>query len=186
MKTIVECQAPKRPLAIDHQSIPVAKWVNLFADGEHDLKQVIRIGWTTLLLVMAVVCPSSSDSYQYLSADDLLKKFNAQKALILIDICPAPLFAIRHIPGSIETGAYPVKTAADKARLEKVLPQIEAVPHEVVIICPRGGQSAHRAFDHLKSKGVHPERIYILTRGILGWPHTTQRKPPTQQTQKPQ
>jgi rhodanese-related sulfurtransferase len=37
--------------------------------------------------------------------------------MILLDICPVEQFAKGHIPGSIETNAYPVDTDEQRARL---------------------------------------------------------------------
>jgi rhodanese-related sulfurtransferase len=135
----------------------------------------ILFALAAIVMIAATAFPSSSGPYSYISAQDLNRKLGLREGVILIDLSPAPLFSQRHIPGSIETGAYPVETPVQIGRLEKVLQRIVASSDEIVLICPKGGGSARRAFEHLKSKGVNPERIRILEGGILAWPYKIQR-----------
>jgi rhodanese-related sulfurtransferase len=144
----------------------------------------MKLTWFLLAAVqLAVACPSWSNSYHYIRPDQLHGKLNSGSSMILIDISPAALFSQKHIPGSIKTQAFPVKTTAEKTRLDKVLPLIDASDDTaIIIICPRGGQSAQRAFDHLKARGVNSERMKILAGGILAWPHASQRNQPIEPT----
>jgi thiosulfate/3-mercaptopyruvate sulfurtransferase len=41
----------------------------------------------------------------------------------------------------------------------------------VVIVCPRGGGGAKRAYDHLAGQGVTGGRLFILEQGQQGWPY---------------
>jgi rhodanese-related sulfurtransferase len=146
---------------------------------------VIGLGWPAFLSASASLpsssaAPSSSASstspYSYISAEALHQKLEQGVPLLLVDLCPDALFALRHIPGSIGTGAYPVVSDAEKRRLEAVLPRIQASQVDVVMICPRGGMTALRAINHLKTKGVDSNRLRILEKGLLAWPYATRSR----------
>jgi rhodanese-related sulfurtransferase len=133
----------------------------------------------TITLSVAAAAGSwaaSSDGYNYISAADLQKRLQAKSPMILLDICPVEQFAKGHIPGAIETNAYPVDTDEQRERLAKVLPKIQASPDDVIILCPRGGGGAKKTFDFYKSKGVDPKRLIILEKGMDAWPFETEKK----------
>jgi rhodanese-related sulfurtransferase len=128
------------------------------------------------LVATAVSWAASAYGYNYLSAADLQKRLQAKSPMILLDICPVEQFAKGHIPGSIETNAYPVDTDEQRERLAKVLPQIQASKDDVIILCPRGGGGAKKTFDFYKSKGIDPKRMLILEKGMDAWPYETEKK----------
>ena len=144
----------------------------------------MKLTWFFLAILQLVAAsPSWSNSYNYIRPDQLHEKLNSGPSMILIDISPAALFAQKHIPGAVGTQAYPVKTTAEKMRLDRMLPLIGASDDTaIIIICPRGGQSAQRTFDHLKARGVNPNRMKILAGGILAWPYVSQRNQPVEPT----
>ena len=123
------------------------------------------------MMAAAVTSLSAADSCRYITAETLRQRLNDGPPLLLVDLSPEVLFARKHIPGSIPTGAYPLQTPAQLARLDAVLPRLEAATEDIVLICPRGGQTALRAVQYIQSKGVDPARLLILKNGILGWPY---------------
>ena len=116
------------------------------------------------------------DGYNYISADDLQKRIKAQSPMILVDICSVEQFAKAHIPGSIETNAYPVETDAQREALGHLLPQIRKSSDDVIILCPRGGGGAKRTYDYYKANGVDQSRLLILEKGVEKWPFATEAK----------
>ncbi len=108
--------------------------------------------------------------YNYISAQktaELIRK-DASK-LVLVDIQEKVDFEEEHLKGAIATYAYPVKTDAERARLAALLPDIKS-DQKVVVICPRGGGGANRAYDFLLKSGVKKENLVTLTDGQYGWP----------------
>ncbi|AJF06571.1 rhodanese-like domain-containing protein [Geoalkalibacter subterraneus] len=124
-----------------------------------------------LALVLTFFMAGTAFAYNTISADRVKGLIEQQEAVILVDIQPEKDFAEHHLIGSIETNAYPVKSAKDKTKLDKTLPLIEDSTAPVVVVCPRGGGGAQKAYDYLKSQGVAEERLVILEGGISGWPH---------------
>ena len=96
--------------------------------------------------------------------------------MILVDICTVEQFAKAHIPGSIETNAYPVETDEQRAALGHLLPQIQKSSDDVIILCPRGGGGAKRTYDFYKANGVAESRLLILKNGVEKWPFATEAK----------
>ena len=89
----------------------------------------------------------------------------------MVDIQPAADFAKQHLPGSIETNAFPAKSDEEKGRLNKALPAINASKAPVIVLCPRGKSGAKNSYDYLQSKGVAENRLQILEGGIADWPY---------------
>ena len=116
------------------------------------------------------------DGYNFISAADLQQRLKNKAPMILVDICVVEQFAKGHIPGSIETNAYPVETAEQRQSLAKVLPQIKSATDDVIIICPRGGGGAKKTYDFYKSQGVDEKRLLILEKGMDKWPYETEAK----------
>lgn len=117
-----------------------------------------------------------SGKYNFISPEDLQKRIEDNSAMILVDICPVEQFAKAHIPGSIETNAYPVKTDEQRAALNRLLPQILESQDDVVVLCPRGGGGAKRTYDYYKDNGVAESRLLILEKGVDNWPFATEAK----------
>jgi len=122
-----------------------------------------------LTLTFTLLTAANALAANFIESEDLKKLIEQKQELILVDIQPAADFEKQHLPGSIETNAFPAKTAEEKARLDKVLPIINASKAPVVVICPRGKTGAKNSYDYLLTKGVAEERMKILEDGIHGW-----------------
>ncbi len=108
--------------------------------------------------------------YNYITAEKTaeLMREDASK-LVLIDIQEKDDFEEEHLKGAIATYAYPVKTEDEKARLRALLADIKA-DQKVIIICPRGGGGADRAYDFYLENGIAKENLFTLKDGQYGWP----------------
>lgn len=115
--------------------------------------------------------PAWAGSYQYISAAEMKSKLMAEVPVHLVDIQVEQEFNQHHLPGALATYAYPVKSADDLAKLDATLDQLKESQDAVVIVCPRGGGGAKRAYDYLQSQGIAPERLFILEKGQQGWPY---------------
>ena len=134
-----------------------------------------------LCLIAVLFCATTAsaslfDGYNFISAEDLQKRIDAKSPMILVDICTVEQFAKAHIPGSIETNAYPVETDEQRAALGHLLPQIQKSSDDVIILCPRGGGGAKRTYDFYKANGVAESRLLILKNGVEKWPFATEAK----------
>jgi thiosulfate/3-mercaptopyruvate sulfurtransferase len=119
-----------------------------------------------ILLPLAAV---AADPYNYITAAALEARLTAKEPIHLVDIQVEEEFAKHHITGATATYAYPVKTEAEKAKLQAVLSKIKADQAPVVVICPRGAGGATRTYDYLLSQGIAAERLLILEKGQEGW-----------------
>lgn len=127
-----------------------------------------------MLMVMAVTLVSVSawaSSYRYISAANVKQKVETQENILLLDIQAKEEFDQHHIAGAIETYAYPVKSETDRGKLGAVLAQAKTSAEPIVIICPRGGGGAKRAYDYFKTQGVSEDRLLILEGGQANWPY---------------
>lgn len=126
-----------------------------------------------LALSLAIVLVSATAvlAANYIEPQALKELLDEKKPVVLVDIQPAADFAKQHLPGSIETNAFPAKTAEETARLDKALAVIGVSADPVVVVCPRGKSGANNSYEYLKSKGVPEDRMTILQGGIQGWPH---------------
>jgi len=134
------------------------------------VKKTLGIASALLLLICATV---SAEGYNYVSQEKFKDWLSTGKKTIIVDIQASAEFAKRHFKGSIETNAYPVKSDEERKRLDAVLGQINASREDVVIVCPRGGGGAKNTYEYLKSKGVDEKRLFILEKGMEGWPYPT-------------
>jgi len=108
--------------------------------------------------------------YNYISAEETAKLIREDASkVVLVDIQEKEDFEEEHLKGAIATYAYPVKTDEERARLAALLPNIKD-DQKVVVICPRGGGGANRAYDFLLKSGVKQENLVTLTDGQYGWP----------------
>ena len=98
-------------------------------------------------------------------------KLATNTPMLLVDIQVKPEFKQHHLPGAIATYAYPVKSDSDRAKLEATLPELKDSNNPVIVICPRGGGGAKRAYTYLKEQGVDEKRLFILEKGQQGWPY---------------
>lgn len=109
--------------------------------------------------------------YQYLSPADTKIKLAEKQPLLLVDIQVEQEFNQHHLPGALATYAYPVKSDADRGKLAALLPRLNESSAPVVVVCPRGGGGAKRAYDFLQEQGIVAERLFILEKGQQGWPY---------------
>ena len=107
----------------------------------------------------------------YIEPQELKELMDKKKPVILVDIQPAADFEKQHLPGSIETNAFPAKTDEEKARLDKALAIIKTSKDPVVVVCPRGKSGAKNSYNYLESKGISEDRMQILEGGIHEWPY---------------
>ncbi|MDR3578714.1 MAG: rhodanese-like domain-containing protein [Oryzomonas sp.] len=124
-----------------------------------------------LTLAIALLTATAALAANYIEPEELKDLLAKKTPVILVDIQPAADFEKQHLPGSIETNAFPAKTDEERARLDKVLAVIKASQYPVVVICPRGKSGAKNSYNYLESKGVPEDRMTILEGGIYEWPY---------------
>ena len=128
------------------------------------------LGFAAAILMLIVATVFAAD-YNFVSPDRFKEELATGKKSIIVDIQVPDEFVKHHFKDSLETNAYPVKTDEERKRLDAVLATINASQDDVVIVCPRGGGGAKNAYDYLKSKGVAEKRLFILEKGMGGWPY---------------
>lgn len=124
-----------------------------------------------LIIVALLATVSTAMAANYIKPLELKQAFEKNKSMIVVDIQSANDFAQQHLPGSVETNAFPAKSADEKQRLDKVLATIKASADPVIIVCPRGKGGAKNSYEYLLSQGVAENRLQILEDGISGWPY---------------
>jgi rhodanese-related sulfurtransferase len=112
-----------------------------------------------------------ASSYNFTPPGEFKKSLESGKPMVIVDIQIPAEFSLHHFKGALETDAFPAKSAAERGKLDKVLPIIAANKDDVVIVCPRGGGGAKNTYDYLKSQGVDEKRLHILENGMQGWPY---------------
>ncbi|MDD4506488.1 MAG: rhodanese-like domain-containing protein [Sulfurospirillaceae bacterium] len=134
------------------------------------ITQLLALPFVLLLLVGCGGKVKENSKYNYITADETAKLMRADASkLVIVDIQEKPDFTEEHLKGALATYAYPVKTDAEKARLAELLPQIKP-DQKVVIVCPRGGGGADRAYDFYLEKGVKKDNLFTLKGGQYEWP----------------
>lgn len=137
--------------------------------------------WSKLLFVHLIVLVgtvamagnilAAEDPFNYITPEKTKLRIESGEAVTLLDIQIEDEYARHHIKGSLATYAYPVKSDDQKAKLDKVIPNLSANTDPIVIICPRGGGGAKRTFEYLASRGIESKRMFILEKGQSGWPY---------------
>ena len=125
----------------------------------------------TLLLIAAFCVPAYAGEYNYVSAEQVKEWISSDTPVSIVDIQVKDEFDAHHLKGSIATYSYPVKSDADKARLDNTADALKDNKTQVVVVCPRGKGGAKRCYDYLASRGVAEDRLLILEKGIAGWPY---------------
>ena len=134
------------------------------------ITQLLALPFVLLLLVGCGGKVKENPKYNYITADETAKLMRADASkLVIVDIQEKPDFTEEHLKGALATYAYPVKTDAEKARLAELLPQIKP-DQKVVIVCPRGGGGADRAYDFYLEKGIKKDNLFTLKGGQYEWP----------------
>lgn len=121
-------------------------------------------------LVLMQATTAFAFGYNYLKPDQFKLWLESGKKVVIVDIQVPTEFKKQHFKNSIETNAYPVKSDEERKRLDATMEKINATQDDVVIICPRGGGGAKNTYDYLKGKGVAEKRLFILEKGMEGWP----------------
>lgn len=124
-----------------------------------------------LTLVLTLFSASIVMAANYIEPQQLKEMLDKKQPVILVDIQPAADFEKHHLPGSIETNAFPAKKDDEKARLDKTLAVINASNDPVIVLCPRGKSGAKNSYEYLMTKGVPESRLKILEDGIAEWPY---------------
>lgn len=122
-------------------------------------------------LIFTLSTATATLAANYIEPQELKELIDKKQPVILVDIQPAADFEKQHLPGSLETNAFPAKTDEEKKRLDKTLPIINASKDPVVVICPRGKTGAKNSYDYLMKQGVAEDRLQILDGGIAEWPY---------------
>lgn len=122
-------------------------------------------------LLLGCAFTAFAGEYNYVVQDQFRQWLEKGKDMTIVDIQVPAEFKQHHFKGAMETGAYPVKSAADRQKLDAALPTLKASRNDVVVICPRGGGGAKNTYDYLKDKGIDEKRIFILKEGMQGWPY---------------
>ena len=133
------------------------------------MKKIVAVIWITVLGMAQL---ANASSYQYVSAEELKGWLEAEDSVLLMDIQVKEEFAAHHIKGSLETNSYPVKSGADRKRIDPAIKLNQSNDYRaVVVVCPRGKGGAKRAYDYLNKAGVSDNKLYILTGGMDRWPY---------------
>lgn len=127
----------------------------------------------TLTLLLLPVMAWAMD-YNYISQNEMRDTLDTKAEVTIVDICPVDQFSKGHLPGSIETNAYPVKSDAERERLASTLTTLKASTDNIVIVCPGGGGGAKRTYDYYVANGIQENRLQILEKGMNGWPYQTE------------
>ena len=127
----------------------------------------------TFVFLATLILPfsTSAKDYRYMSAEEVKGHIEQASPMTLLDIQVEKEFAQHHITGAIATYAYPVKTDDDREKMSTVISGLSTNNDLAIVVCPRGGGGAKRAYDHLLDSGIAEERIYILTDGQAKWPY---------------
>ena len=121
------------------------------------------------LLSMLVATAATAAQYNYMAPEELKQRIDSNDNILIVDIQVEEEFRQHHIPGSLATYAYPVKSSEQRTRLDPIvnLQQNDSTP--VVIVCPRGAGGAKRTYDYLTANGILEDRLWILEKGMSGW-----------------
>jgi rhodanese-related sulfurtransferase len=119
----------------------------------------------------ATTALAQESKYNYIKPAELKARLEAGDSLTVVDIQVEEEFSNQHIRGALPTYAYPVKTEAQRAKIDSVYDNLAQASTPIVIVCPRGGGGAKRTFDHLAGKGISADRLLILESGQEGWPY---------------
>ena len=131
------------------------------------MKKILLL--TTLLLTICS-CGAWAEGYNYVTSTELRDLLQNNQVVSILDIQYEEAYKALHFPQAIATYAYPVKTAASRAQINAKLSGLQA-SGPVVITSRRGGGGAMRGFDHLKTKGIVAQRLFILRKGMQAWPY---------------
>ena len=124
------------------------------------------------VLIILAASTATAGEYNYISADILRDKILSDQEVKIIDIQVEKEFDQHHLPGSVATYAYPVKSSEDLGKLNKVVQILSDTEAPLVIVCPRGAGGAKRTYDYFVTKGIPETQLLILENGISGWDYS--------------
>ncbi len=130
-----------------------------------------RIALLTFLVIGLFNMSALADAFNYVKADAFEQWMGSGKPMVLVDIQTKNEFPLHYFKNSIETNAYPVDTDEQRKMLDSAVTAAKNAGTDVVVICPRGGGGAKKAYDYLKTQGVAEEKLFILEGGVEKWPH---------------
>lgn len=123
------------------------------------------------LFLLCAAMPMTALAYNYMSAEEVRQGILQKKQLTLVDIQVEKEFRRHHIQGAVPTFAFPVETEEERARMAAAISALKVNNALAVVVCPRGGGGAKRAYDHLVASGIAENRVFILTKGQAAWPY---------------
>lgn len=135
------------------------------------MNRIVPYLLSAALLVVLALPAGAEEGYRYIAPEKVKAMIEHGEPLHVLDIQVADQYADGHLPGAMKTCAYPVKSDADKARLDARMDELRADAAPIVIVCPRGKGGAKRTRDHLLTQGFDAERLLILEGGQQGWPY---------------
>lgn len=133
----------------------------------------MKIAMAVLMMVVTLIGagPVAAGEYRYVKQQEFRGWLQNGKQMIIVDIQEPAAFAARHFRGSIGTGAFPAKSDEERRKLDGAVRQAASTSVDVVIVCPRGGGGAKNSYEYLKERGITETRLYILEKGMQGWPY---------------
>lgn len=132
------------------------------------LKKALVLMPAVWLLLVGVALAADAN---FMTADDFKQMLDTKEPVIIADIQQANKFVEHYFFGSIETNAYPVKTAGEKQKLAKIITAYEKTGNVIVIIGPRGTRGAERAYTYLLEQEIPKDKLFILEGGVKEWPY---------------
>lgn len=135
------------------------------------MKKALYLSLCLLLFTCIAAAPALAGEYNYVSPEKTKTWILEKKNLNIVDIQVADEFKAAHLPGSLATYAYPVKSDEDRAKIDDAVRLSKENGYPVVIVCPRGKGGAKRCYDYMESKGVPTSQLLILEKGMQGWPY---------------
>lgn len=133
------------------------------------MQKLLQIATMVLVLTLTLSVPAFA--YQFITAAELKQRMIEHTPMTLVDIQVEAEFHQHHIIGAQATYAYPVETAADRDKMMPVITPLLSNTDLAIVVCPRGGGGAKRAYDLLLQSGVAENRVYILKKGQAAWPY---------------
>ena len=124
-----------------------------------------------MLLLLGCAATALAGGYNYVEPDQFKQWLEKGKEMTIVDIQVPAEYQKHHFKGSLETNAYPVKSADEKQKLATILPILSATQNDIVVVCPRGGGGAKNTYDYLRENGIDEKRLIILEDGMQGWPY---------------
>lgn len=128
-----------------------------------------KIFLLSLVMLLSSIAPALAENY--VTPEQFKQWIETAKPVQIVDIQTAEDFAKHHFKNSLQTNAYPAKSDGDKQRLDLIFPTLQASSDDIAIVCPRGGGGAKNTYEYLKARGIPENRLYILEKGVAGWPY---------------